>query len=135
MPYYTAAQFIDAIRERYELPSDRKVAKLLGVSSPSVTRFRSGEDAFSDCTARKVADLLDLDPLVVVMCAHAQRAKSDADRALWREAIGRIDPPDPARLCIMLSTEYSESMDRAPGSGFLAGFPVMPSPSLYVAGI
>lgn len=79
----TAADYLDAIRARHQLNSDRKAAAMLGVSSPSVVRFRKGEDSFSDATAAKVADLLDCDPEEVMIAAHAERAKDDRTRALW----------------------------------------------------
>lgn len=79
----TSAQYIDAIRERHGLNSDRKAALLLGVSQPSVVRFRKGEDAFGDETATRVAELLDLEPEEVMIAAHAERARDPRTRALW----------------------------------------------------
>lgn len=79
----TAADYLDELRTRHNLSSDRKAAALLGVSSPSVVRFRKGEDTFGDATAARVAELLDIDPEEVLLASHAQRAKDEPTRAMW----------------------------------------------------
>lgn len=77
----TAANYLDAIRTKYQLDSDRKAAALLGIKNAS--RLRAGEDAFSDSTAARVAELLDTDPGEVLLSAHAERARDERTRALW----------------------------------------------------
>lgn len=118
----TAADYIDQIRDRYALSSDRQAAALIGVSSPSVTRFRSGEDSFSDSTARRVAALLELDPVTVAFDAHAQRAKTADDRALWERAAANYRAAQDAGMCIMSTSRHP----RRRWSDFLDASPAVP---------
>lgn len=79
----TAANYLDAIRAKHQLKSDSQAAALLGVTRASASRFRNGEDSFSDETAAKVAELTGADPNEVLIYAHLQRAKDERARALW----------------------------------------------------
>lgn len=85
----TASDYLDAIRARHGLDSDRKAALLLGLSQSAMVRYRHGHDAFSDETARRVAELLDLDPEEVFIAANAQRAKDEQSRAVWESLMKR----------------------------------------------
>lgn len=84
----TAADYLDAIRAKHHLDSDRKTAALLGIKNAA--RLRTGEDAFSDSTAAKVAELLECDPTDVLISAHLQRAKDERTRALWLMLAKRV---------------------------------------------
>lgn len=81
----TAAQYLDAIRDRHGLNSDRKAALALGLSQTAIARFRSGAETFSDETAVKVAELLELEAAEVMIAAHAQRSRDPRTRALWED--------------------------------------------------
>lgn len=84
--------YLDAIKNRYDLPSDYAIAKMLGIARQRMTAYRAGSESFSDSTALRVAELLDLDPLEVALSAHAQRAKAPEERALWERALARLAP-------------------------------------------
>lgn len=88
----TAADYLDAIRDRYNLKSDSAAAAMLGLTRSSISRFRLGEDSFSEPTALRVAELLDLDPVEIAIASLAQRAKAPESRALWERALARLAP-------------------------------------------
>ncbi len=79
----TASDYIDEIRARHGLNSDRKAAILLGLTNASVVKFRHGHSAMSEETALKVAELLDTDPEEVLLAARADAANDPTIRALW----------------------------------------------------
>ncbi|HJV24576.1 MAG TPA: helix-turn-helix domain-containing protein [Aromatoleum sp.] len=86
----TSAAYLDAIRDKYALKSDSQAAALLGVTRASASRFRNGDDSFSDTNAAKIAELLECDPLEVLISAHLQRAKDERTRALWESLARRV---------------------------------------------
>lgn len=81
----TTVEFLDAIKARYNLPSDYALAPYLGVTRSSVSRLRNKQDFLGDSTALRVAELLDLDPGVVAAAAHAERARQPAEKAMWED--------------------------------------------------
>lgn len=98
-------EYLDAIKARHGLPSDYALAKLMNCSRSGISGYRSGRTTFDDATARRVADLLDLDAVEVVIAAHAERAKAPEDRALWERALSRLSHTPPSStgkaMCIM----------------------------------
>jgi transcriptional regulator with XRE-family HTH domain len=78
----TLSAMLDALAER--AGSDRKIGPMLGASMGAVTQWRTERSYPDDDKARKIAELLDLDPAYVLAVIHGERAKSDATRAAWR---------------------------------------------------
>lgn len=79
----TTVEFLNAVKAKHHLPSDGRLAVMLGLTRASISRFQQGKDFLGDETAMKVADLLDIDPAFVVACVHAERAKRPEEKALW----------------------------------------------------
>lgn len=85
----TTVQFLDALATKEGGCSDYRLSKILGVTPQGVATYRKGK-TFSDDTAMKVAQLLDLDAAYVVMCMHQERAKTEAERELWASMLQRL---------------------------------------------
>ena len=80
--------FIDEIARRYpnddgSPASDYRIAKLLGITRASVSRFRTGKGSFCDETAIRAAELLGIEPLKVIAAANAERSKDEKTRGFW----------------------------------------------------
>lgn len=87
----TTRQYIDECRKVAKKErgseSDYAVAMLLGISEDAVNRYRKGERAMDNNTARRVAELLHVEPLEVIAAAEVERAKTPSDKAAWRKWI------------------------------------------------
>lgn len=79
----TTIDFLNAVKSRYNLPSDYALAGKLKLSRASISRFMNGKDNLGDDTAMLVADLLEIDPVHVVACIHAERAKTEKAKKMW----------------------------------------------------
>lgn len=86
----TTADFLDELKDliRERNPdmmraSDADAARLLRITTASISRHRQLKSTFDDDTARRVAELLDYDPAYVFVCAHAQGAQNPAVRSIW----------------------------------------------------
>lgn len=79
----TTAQWLDAIKARLDLPSDYAAAKVLNVTRSAVSAYRNGRSTFDDDTAFLVAEILDVNPLEVLVSSRAERAKNDDQRHQW----------------------------------------------------
>lgn len=86
----TVHDLLDALRTR--AGSDRKAAPLVGVTQASFSEWRRSHGYPDDERARRIAELLQLDPAYVLAIIHGERAKSKETRAAWRrvaEAFGK----------------------------------------------
>ena len=83
-------EFLDAISTKHGGASDYRLAKLLGVTRGAVSAYRCKRIGLSDELALKVAAELNLDPVFVLACAHAERAKQPEIRAIWERVAVRV---------------------------------------------
>lgn len=81
---------LDAVKARHGLKSDYAAAELLGMTRSQISRYRNGQDFFGDEVAIKVASLLGEDPGLILLHVHAERAKDDTSRAVWRGLTARL---------------------------------------------
>lgn len=87
---HTTTEFLDKAKERLNLPSDYALAKALGVSHSCLSNYRSGRSHLDDEKALKVAELLEVDPAIVVSAAHAERARKPEEKAVWASIYERL---------------------------------------------
>lgn len=99
----TTIEFLDALKARNGGASDYKIAKILGVTQQSVSRYRTGRDFFGSEIAIKVANLLQLDIGYVLACTHLERAKSEPERQAWQGIAALFPKSVNDGLCIMLN--------------------------------
>lgn len=87
---HTTTEFLDEAKTRLNLPSDYALSKALGTTKQAISNYRNGKTSFDDTTALKVAELLKVDPAVVVAAAHAERARMPAEKAMWQSIYERL---------------------------------------------
>jgi transcriptional regulator with XRE-family HTH domain len=77
--------FLAACKARLGIESDYALAKRLGVAQSSVSNYRTGRSRIDDDVALTIADILGIDPIIVIAAANAERASSPERRARWEE--------------------------------------------------
>ncbi len=82
-----ASEYLDLLKQRHQW-TDYRIAQELKVEPQLISKYRRGLRFFPDETAIQIAEWLDLEPLSVLADMHAQRAKSDKVRKVWRQASG-----------------------------------------------
>lgn len=103
----TAADFLDALRQKHGLTSDYQVAKLLGLKPQQISTYRTGKHTFDDSMAATVAALLDVEPGYVAACMSAQRAQSDDARRMWEKVARKVGAG--AALAVLVACTYALS--------------------------
>jgi predicted transcriptional regulator len=78
-------EYLTAIRQKHNLASDYAVAKFLQISKQAVSRYGKGDCGFDDDIACKVADALAINPGIVVLDMHRERAKNTRAKAVWQD--------------------------------------------------
>lgn len=79
----TTAEYLDAIKEKLDLPSDYAISKVLGITRESVSGFRTGKSPFGVETAMKVGEILGIDGHKVYSDGQIERAKKPEIRQFW----------------------------------------------------
>jgi len=87
------SEFLDAICDRYTLTSDNQLSKKLGFSRAAISAYRHGKRSFDENSALRVAELLEIEPAVVCVCAQIERAKTDSARAVWESILAKFPRP------------------------------------------
>lgn len=82
--------FLDAVKSKTGAESDYQLAKVLGVTRGGISSYRTGRTFFDDKMAVKVAGVLGIDAGIVLAAAHAERAKSEAERAAWTSIFEKL---------------------------------------------
>lgn len=78
----TSLEYLEAVKTRLGISSDYALAARLGVTRSAVSKFQKGA-VFGDDVALTVAEILGLNPLVVIAAANAERAKTPEQKARW----------------------------------------------------
>ncbi len=86
----TTVEFLDAVKAKNGGISDYALAKVLGVTQQTVSRYRTKKDYLGDAMAIRVAELLEIDSAFVLACSHAERAKGEAEKAAWVAMVEKL---------------------------------------------
>lgn len=76
-------RYLDAIKQRHDVKSDYAVSKLLGITRQQVSNYHRRGEFFSDITALRVAELLDIEFMEVLAAQNAERARRPDERKVW----------------------------------------------------
>jgi predicted transcriptional regulator len=82
-------QYLDAVKDRLDLPSDYALAKALGVTRAAVSSYRVGRSMPDDLVCARIAAVIGVEPMEVIAAINYQRAKSDDARSLWESIWGK----------------------------------------------
>jgi len=92
-------EYLAAVKTRLRITSDYALAERLGVTRSAVSKMQQGGVSFSDDTALAVAEILQVEPWLVIADANAERAKTPEMRAKWQSLVaGFLALLSPAKL-------------------------------------
>lgn len=104
-------EFLDQVRQVHSIPSDYALAKWLDLTPQQISKYRSKKDHMGDETAARVASLLGMDAGFVVASIHAERARTDAGRALWQGIAARLERAGVAAVAFVMMLGFSGTPD------------------------
>ena len=93
--------YIDAAKEKLNISSDYAFSKWLGVTRNTISNYRQGIRVIDDMTATKLADIVGINPLIVIAQANLEREKSETGKKFWKEILGRVACVVVALPCLM----------------------------------
>lgn len=83
---FSTVEFLDAIKDKYELRSDYALAKFMGWRQTRISQYRVGDRELDDDGCVQVAEKLGLPPAHVMACMASRRAENASLRRYWEEA-------------------------------------------------
>ncbi|HZF30018.1 MAG TPA: helix-turn-helix transcriptional regulator, partial [Gammaproteobacteria bacterium] len=78
-----SVDFLDAVRAKHGLESDRKLARFLGIDRSRMPNYRAGRRKLDPDACVAVAKALELPPEHVFAAVAAERAKRTEHRRIW----------------------------------------------------
>jgi predicted transcriptional regulator len=79
-----AREWIDQAKTATGIESDYALAKHLGVTHATVSRYRNGKGTLDNEVATKIAQILGVPEMRVIADQEEERARTPAKRAWWR---------------------------------------------------
>lgn len=122
-----ATRYLEAVKARHGGASDYRAAKILGVTTSAVSKWRNGTESFSPTTAKKVAEELGIDEEIVVIESQIDRCKSPEEAAIWQRVLRRLGGA--AAAVVAFSVIGLAPMDTQAASPYPAG---MASKTLFI---
>lgn len=95
-------RYLDAVRERHGIPSDRQLAKHLGIEPVRISNYRTDHDrGLTEAHALAVANSLGIPFARVMADVRAERTKDPSVRDAWRELAKRLGGPGAAAALVL----------------------------------
>lgn len=79
----TSIEWVSAVKSDTCIQSDYGIAKFLGISKASLSRYRQNITQLDEFIADKVADSLNIPAQFVYVSTHYERAKREEEKAVW----------------------------------------------------
>ncbi|STQ91210.1 helix-turn-helix domain-containing protein [Iodobacter fluviatilis] len=87
----TANEYLDDIKKKLGIDSDYAVAAKLSISRSAISAVRNKGMNFDGKTAIKVANLLDIDPALVIIDMHHARAKDTEEASILQRVYNYLN--------------------------------------------
>lgn len=82
--------YLEEAKEQLGIDSDNAMAKYLGVTRSAISNYRHGTYVMDDFVAAKIAGALNLDAMILIAAANAEREKTEDRKEFWRNFYERL---------------------------------------------
>lgn len=82
--------YLDKAKAKLCIESDYALAQHLGLTRSAVSKLQLGKTTMGDETAIKIAEILQISPVVVLANAHAEREKNPQIAAVWLSMVEKF---------------------------------------------
>ena len=99
MRFPATHKYLTMLKAAYGGASDYKVAQMLKVTKQHVSKWSNDASGMGESPAMILADLLDLDPIIVISELNLDRAQSREARQYYEEILSRVKSSAALVLC------------------------------------
>jgi len=93
----TTIEIVHQIQKSNQNCSKYRVAKLLGVSTGSLSKWTISNGTMDDKIALRAASILNIDPKYLVACVNAERHKGKETYTVWKHICRTIEDENTRR--------------------------------------
>ena len=86
----TTQKVIRKIAKMHDVETDYAIAKLLGCSHVTIGNYRKGKTMMDDTTCLQAANLIRIDPLMLMAKVRLERGVTPRERGVWERYAGRV---------------------------------------------
>ncbi len=79
------SEWLDKAKEREKIQSDYKLAKIIGIEPASISTLRRRNNGMDNYTAIRIAEILEINKLVVIIDMELKKAKSKEKMEFWKK--------------------------------------------------
>jgi transcriptional regulator with XRE-family HTH domain len=76
-------EFIDEAKLKLKIESDNGIAIYLGLTRNAISQYRLNKRTIDDYTAARLGEILNIDSMIIISAANAEREKSEDRRQFW----------------------------------------------------
>lgn len=107
--------YVDAIKKRHGVNSDYAVAKLIGIETQVLSNWRAERSRMDSWACYRVAELLEIDPQIVIANIERAKAKSPKKIEYWESWLRRAGAAV-STILISPETPKKRAVGRSSGS-------------------
>lgn len=86
----TAAQYLDAAKEKLQLQSDYALAKQLGLSRQTISNYRKNHRTFDNYTCIALSEITGIPALKIIADMELARETDECRRGMWESYVKRL---------------------------------------------
>jgi predicted transcriptional regulator len=85
-----SADYLIDLKRKFAIAKNRELAKMIGTTEASISRYLSNDRVMDDLTAVKVAKMLEIDEGILIGLANMEKAQDEKDRKIWADYIKKL---------------------------------------------
>lgn len=105
-----------------------RMSKITGISQPAFSRYKGGDRIIDDYAATKIAEILEIDPMIIISAANAEREKNAEKKTFWAKKYAELGGIA-ASLFLVVSlsfvSEDAQAQPQASNGGDINVYPVI----------
>lgn len=110
--------YLDEAKKKLGFTADNQLASWMGVTRAAISNYRLGKSVIDDYAAAKIAGVLEIDPMVIISAANAEREKDEGRKEFWKNFYERLGGIAAAILVafvtLIVTLGYSSPLQAAP---------------------
>ncbi len=80
-------EYLDEAKKKLGITSDYALARILGITTPSMTRYRKHGGKFDSYMCFKIAEILNIDSRTLIAEMQSESEKDPIKQAFWQEQL------------------------------------------------
>jgi len=83
------SEWLDKVKKKENIESDYRLAKIIGIEQSGLSNIRRRDSGMDNYTAIRIAEMLEIDRMIVIIDMEKQKAKNKKKIEYWekKEAI------------------------------------------------